>query len=211
MVYKFKLDYEFLKVFGCEFWPNLRPYTYHKLNFWSMSCVFLGYSSTHKGYKCMDLKTHKIYISRDILLNEISFLFSKSRPTTVPLKSSPIQATLPIFPTSLLGPTPNPTTNLLSLSILGPGPVSLFPTSPIPQNSHSSSLTLPNPKNPSISNSFESLIPLPSPSSPTILVLPRSPIITRAQTNSSRPRKFTDGTVSYPTRHCLTVFAQVLD
>lgn len=40
---------------------------------------------------------------------------------------------------------------------------------------------------------------------------PRSPIITRAQKNFSLPRIFTNGSIPYPPRHCLTTTATVPD
>jgi histone deacetylase 1/2 len=43
--------YTFFKVFGCACWPHIRPYNNRKLQFCSKQCVFLGYSSQHKGYK----------------------------------------------------------------------------------------------------------------------------------------------------------------
>jgi hypothetical protein len=46
-----KPDYSWLKVFGCACWPHLKPYNTKKLEFHSKWCVFLGYSSSHKGYK----------------------------------------------------------------------------------------------------------------------------------------------------------------
>jgi hypothetical protein len=42
-------DYRFLKMFGCECWPYLRPYNSHKFSFHSKSCLFLGYSKPHLG------------------------------------------------------------------------------------------------------------------------------------------------------------------
>jgi hypothetical protein len=44
-------DYSSFRVFGCACWPNLCPYNFHKLQFQSIRCVFLGYSNMHKGYK----------------------------------------------------------------------------------------------------------------------------------------------------------------
>jgi len=70
-----KPDYSFLRVFGCACWPNLRPYNAHKLAFRSIQCVFLGYSTLHKGYKCLDLDSGRIYISRDVIFDEDVFPF----------------------------------------------------------------------------------------------------------------------------------------
>jgi hypothetical protein len=71
-----KGDYSFLRVFGCACWPNLRPYNKHKLQFRSKQCAFLGYSSLHKGYKCLDISTGRVYISRDIVFDESVFPFA---------------------------------------------------------------------------------------------------------------------------------------
>jgi hypothetical protein len=62
-------DYSNLRVFSCACWPNLRPYNSHKLQFRSVWCVFLGYSNMHKGFKCLDLSTGRIYISRDVIFD----------------------------------------------------------------------------------------------------------------------------------------------
>jgi hypothetical protein len=78
-------DYGFLRVFGCACWLNLRPYNNHKLSFRSTQCVFLGYSSMHKGYKCLDRATCRIYISRDVVFNESLFPFAA--PSTIPSSS----------------------------------------------------------------------------------------------------------------------------
>jgi hypothetical protein len=42
---------------------GLSPYTKHKLSFQSKECVFLGYSALHKGYKCIDVDSGRVYIS----------------------------------------------------------------------------------------------------------------------------------------------------
>jgi histone deacetylase 1/2 len=58
-----KPDYSMFRVFGCACWPNLRPYNTRKLAFRSKWCVFLGYNNMHKGFKCLDVSTGRIYIS----------------------------------------------------------------------------------------------------------------------------------------------------
>jgi len=73
-------DYAFLRVFGCACWPNLRPYNAHKLEYRSKRCAFLGYSQLHKGYKCLDISTGRIYISRDVIFDENVFPFSELHP-----------------------------------------------------------------------------------------------------------------------------------
>ena len=61
--------------------PYPRPYNSHKLEFRTSKCVFLGYSSFHKGYRCLD-KKGKIYICRSVEFDETNFpyeqLFSPS-------------------------------------------------------------------------------------------------------------------------------------
>jgi histone deacetylase 1/2 len=69
-------DYSFLRTFGCACWPSLRKYNSRKLEFRSKMCVFLGYSPMHKGYKCLDRSTGRIYISRDVIFDEHVFPFA---------------------------------------------------------------------------------------------------------------------------------------
>jgi hypothetical protein len=69
-------DYTYFKVFGCAYWPNLRPYNRYKLEFRSKKCVFLGYSPLHKGYKCLHVPSNHLYISQDVDFDELVFPFS---------------------------------------------------------------------------------------------------------------------------------------
>ena len=75
-----KPHYNSLRVFGCACWPNLRPYNTRKLAFRSTQCVFLGYNSLHKGFKCLEPNTGRIYISQDVVFDENVFPFSSLRP-----------------------------------------------------------------------------------------------------------------------------------
>jgi histone deacetylase 1/2 len=81
-------DYSFFKVFGCACWPHLRAYNKRKLEFRSKKCVFLGYSSLHKGYKCLHIPTNKLYISRDVVFDENLFPFSELPSSSTPPNSS---------------------------------------------------------------------------------------------------------------------------
>jgi hypothetical protein len=56
-------DYSSFPVFGCAYWPNLRPYNSHKLELRSTHCVFLGYSNMHRGLSVSDVSTGSVYIS----------------------------------------------------------------------------------------------------------------------------------------------------
>jgi hypothetical protein len=35
-------------------------------------CVFVGYNVMHKGYICLDRRTSRIYISRDVIFDEVA-------------------------------------------------------------------------------------------------------------------------------------------
>jgi histone deacetylase 1/2 len=69
-------DKTFFKVFECACWPHLRPYNNHKLYFCSKTCVFLGYNSLLKGYKCLHVLSNRVYISRDDIFDENVFPLS---------------------------------------------------------------------------------------------------------------------------------------
>jgi histone deacetylase 1/2 len=90
-------DYTFLKVFGCACWPHLRPYNQRKLEFHSKQCIFLGYSSIHKGYKCLHIPTNRVYISRDVVFDETVFPFSHISQNSTILSVSTTPPTLDQF------------------------------------------------------------------------------------------------------------------
>jgi len=73
-------NYNSLRVFGSACWPNLRPYNNRKLAFRSTRCVFLGYSPLHKGFKCLEPSTGRVYISRDVVFDEEVFPFESLHP-----------------------------------------------------------------------------------------------------------------------------------
>jgi hypothetical protein len=54
-LYKKPPSYTHQKVFGCLCYPNLTSTAPHKLSPHLTACVFLGYPSNHRGYRCMDL------------------------------------------------------------------------------------------------------------------------------------------------------------
>jgi hypothetical protein len=75
-----KTNYSGLRTFGCVCWPNIRPFNTHKLQFCSKQCMFLGYNNLHKGFKCLDVIGGSVYISRDVMFDEIIYPFAKMNP-----------------------------------------------------------------------------------------------------------------------------------
>lgn len=84
-------DYGAMKIFGCACYPCLKPYNQHKLQFHTTQCVFLGYSGSHKGYKCLS-STGRIFISRHVVFDEKHFPFQNgflnTRKPAEPLTNS---------------------------------------------------------------------------------------------------------------------------
>ena len=80
-------DYSSLRVFGCLCYPNLSATTPHKLSPRSTPCVFLGYPSSHKGYRCLDMSSRRIIISRHAVFDEFVFPFA-SAPSAASVPSS---------------------------------------------------------------------------------------------------------------------------
>ncbi|PKU62451.1 Retrovirus-related Pol polyprotein from transposon TNT 1-94 [Dendrobium catenatum] len=102
-------NYTVLRTFGCLCFPWLRPYAPNKLSPRSQECVFLGYSTSHKGYKCYNLTTHKIQISRHVVFHETIFPYkNKDVSVFVPVTSTQT-STSPylLTPISTITPTPH--------------------------------------------------------------------------------------------------------
>ena len=82
--------YDSLRVFGCLCYPNLASTAKHKLRPRSLPCVFLGYPSQHRGYRCYDITSGKIAISRHVVFDEHVFPFQlAAQARDSPVSSSP--------------------------------------------------------------------------------------------------------------------------
>ena len=113
-----------LKVFVCACYPHLRSYSNHKLEPRTKECFFLGYSSTSKGYLCLDVQSQHLHTSRHVLFSETKFPFptlskslsSSSSPTLVLSDSFWLSNLLYLHSSSqlsLLGPYTSSTTSLV--------------------------------------------------------------------------------------------------
>jgi hypothetical protein len=76
-------SYDHLRVFGCACYPNTSATAPHKLSPRSTRCLFLGYSPDYKGYRCLDLTSHRIIISRHVVFDDDVFPLAGSSPPTV--------------------------------------------------------------------------------------------------------------------------------
>ncbi len=65
-----------LKIFGCTAFVHEHKHL-GKLEPRAIKCVFIGYSSTQKGYKCFDPNTKKIFVTMDVTLFENKPFFGK--------------------------------------------------------------------------------------------------------------------------------------
>ena len=61
--------------------------------------VFIGYSPQHKGVKCLDVSTGRVYISRDVVFDETVFPFRDLHPNAGAL----LQKEILLLPAHLSG------------------------------------------------------------------------------------------------------------
>ncbi|GJZ49845.1 putative RNA-directed DNA polymerase [Tanacetum coccineum] len=137
------------------------------MDFRSTPCVFLGYSPSHHGYRCLDIFIERLYIARHVHFNEAQFPFDIPK-TTFP----PPSKTSPYY--SSESPYVIPTTD-------HPSPSS--PRSPISSPSSVSHLSPTSQTSPESSNGQPS--PVSTTSIPTPPPTPPPPPITR-----QRPANF---------------------
>lgn len=65
---------------------------------------FLGYSPYHKGFKCLDIATGRVYVSRDVVFDETNFPFASLHANAGARLRSEISLLPPnLFPSSTLG------------------------------------------------------------------------------------------------------------
>ncbi|KAD3068636.1 hypothetical protein E3N88_36516 [Mikania micrantha] len=201
-------DYTNFHVFGCRVYPYLRDYSEHKLAPRSLPCIFIGYCSQYKGYKCLEPNTGRIFVTRNARFDEtylptpLCLLLSTTHhppPLPIqllaavthfsrlpPLYPHPFLQTHP--PTSTTQPSPPtiPVTTQTETS-----PTVLIPIEPtIP-----STLPQTEPSNIIPTQTVASTVPqVPSlsPTAPTTTATSSHPMITRAKDGIFKPRHRAD-------------------
>jgi histone deacetylase 1/2 len=193
IIYHHTPDYHFLKVFGCVCWPYLRPYNKHKIDFRSKNCIFIGYSLDHHGYKCLDLATGKVYVSRHVVFYENHF----------PYKSPDHHPSLCPDTPSIVVPFSN---TMSSLSLTPARTCATSPSSHIDSHLPVSSSTLE--PTPSADTTLASpLIPVPIPIDTIPVISNTHLMVTRSKNHISKLKRTPNGHTLYPLPRALHVSA----
>nr|GEU75231.1 ribonuclease H-like domain-containing protein [Tanacetum cinerariifolium] len=132
-------SYTHLHPFGCLCYPYTFPP--HQLAPHTTPSIFLGYPYNHHGYRCLELNTNKIIISRHVTFDETVFPFGSMTFTQPPsyqflddnLDTSPIALRLLTTPTSHQQTSPQTTPQTTSQATPQTTPLTPLPT-PTPLN-----------------------------------------------------------------------------
>ena len=74
-----KHDVSHLKVFGCISYVHVPDELRTKLDPKAEKCIFVGYSLEQKGYHCYNPNTCEIFVSMDVVFDELKSLYVTSK------------------------------------------------------------------------------------------------------------------------------------
>ena len=77
------------RVFGCTYFVHILTPGQDKLSTKATKCIFLGYPTLQKGYRCYSSETHRYFLSADATFFDDSLFFSTS-------ESLPVSEVLPL-------------------------------------------------------------------------------------------------------------------
>lgn len=190
-------SYAHLRVFGCLCYPNLSSVSPHKLAPRSTPCVFLGFPTNHRGYKCFDLSTNKFIISRHVTFVETEFPFQQLENFRTAnydflnsMDQSPLMVHMQAHQNTSLTPTPAQSTNTNNISNPTPSYIPQMSRSPSPSPLPSPPPPLSSPTPPH-SSPEQAQKPSNHSNSPKFGSLPPSPIHVPTSTTPSLPRMAT--------------------
>ncbi|KAI0505062.1 hypothetical protein KFK09_016019 [Dendrobium nobile] len=169
-------SYSHLRTFGCLCFPWLKHQAPNKLSSRSSECIFLGYSPSHKGYRCFNMATNKILISRHVIFHESIFPYSASATTATSHSDSPTSSPITLLPTSIPIELPNHS-HITSSTVT--------PESPSSSNSQTNTITILDSTSTSTSSHH-------NPSHPEPVSQPIHPMQTRLKSGIIKPKHILD-------------------
>ncbi|KAC9748329.1 hypothetical protein E3N88_45306 [Mikania micrantha] len=109
LLFHVKPNYSNFRTFGCRVFPYLRDYSTNKLSSRSIPCIFIGYCSKYKGYRCLDPCTSRVYVTRHARFDESHFSLDQ---TTMATPINNLEVTIFLEAASDNLPTISPNDNL---------------------------------------------------------------------------------------------------
>ena len=91
------------RVFGCTTYVHDTSLALTKLDARALRCVFVGYSSLHKGYRCYHPSLRRFFISANVTFEHEPFFGTSSSSSRLPLDAAPLAS--PLESLSSLEPT----------------------------------------------------------------------------------------------------------
>ena len=80
ILYSRKPDYNLLRPFGCLSFTSTLNRDRSKLDYRADPCVFIGYIQNKRGYKLYNLRTKKVFVSRDVVFQDRFFPYQFLTP-----------------------------------------------------------------------------------------------------------------------------------